>query len=235
MTKTTTTQELDANIPESAVSTRSQSGVNLSYLTGAYVINRLNQVLGQGNWAYKIDQLKPVFEGKITQASGKEVFTVSYTAMCSLIANIDGKTVEFTDVGFGDGTDARNPGKGHELASKEAATDALKRAAKNLGISMGLGLYFKGEEYVGEAEPTNVTPLKTKAAPAEAPKAAPKRKAPTRDLVKAAFNVLQSQGKVTAPDFKAKFLNNRKVDELDDAAIETAFNQIKTNFPDLAL
>jgi recombination DNA repair RAD52 pathway protein len=61
----------------------------------------------------------------------------------------------YGDVGYGDGSDKTNPGKAHELAAKEAVTDALKRCAKNLGMSMGLALYDKTQENVDEGSGTH--------------------------------------------------------------------------------
>ena len=163
--KTELQGKLDQNIPASAVEKRSGGGgKELSYLTGAYVINRLNEVLGQGNWGYTLKSLTKTFEGKIIQGFKKEeVVTVSYIAQLVFEANIEGKRAFFEEIGYGDGTDKTNPGKAHELATKEAVTDALKRAAKNLGISFGLGLYFKSEEYVDETplEVTSGTDAKT--------------------------------------------------------------------------
>lgn len=157
MTKSETQITLDSNIPKDVIETREQAGRTLSYLATWYVIDRLNQVLGQGNWGYQIKQLDKVFEGTIQQSSG-EVFTTSYTAQVALFATIENKTVIFTEVGYGDGTDRKSQGKAHELATKEAVSDALKRGAKNLGRSMGLALYDKTQEYVGTvANPTTTS------------------------------------------------------------------------------
>lgn len=112
-------EQLDEQIPESAVETREQSGKKLSYLSGQYVINRLNKVLGQGNWEYQIYELNKVFEGTIAQYSG-EAFTTSYIAQVQLRADINGKEVRFVEVGYGDGADKKSAGKAHELATKEA-------------------------------------------------------------------------------------------------------------------
>lgn len=150
--KTELQKTLDQNIPESAVEKRSGGGgKELSYLTGAYVINRLNEVLGQGNWGYTIRSLTKTYEGTVIQGYKKEeYFATSYIAQLLFEASIDGKRAFFEEIGYGDGTDKSSPGKAHELATKEAVTDALKRAAKNLGISFGLGLYFKSGEYIDE-------------------------------------------------------------------------------------
>lgn len=140
--------DLDAKIPASAVSERSQAGVVLSYLEGHYVIDRMNKVFGQGNWQYKLVSLQKVFEGTVGTAD-KARYCTSYVASVSLSARYpDGSTTEFLDVGYGDGSDKTNPGKAHELAVKESVTDGLKRCAKNLGMSMGLALYDKEQTNV---------------------------------------------------------------------------------------
>lgn len=140
---------LDDQIPASAVSQREGgSGRMLDYLEGQYVINRLNQVLGQGNWSYKTQSLNLVHSGKITDKYGKEKHTVHYIAQVELVANLEDRQIVFSDVGYGDGFDKENIGKAHELAVKEAVTDAVKRCAKNLGQSMGLALYDKTKQNV---------------------------------------------------------------------------------------
>jgi recombination DNA repair RAD52 pathway protein len=51
-------------------------------------------------------------------------------------------STEFSDVGFGDAVDySGSTISVQELAMKEAVSDAVKRALKNLGDQFGLGLY----------------------------------------------------------------------------------------------
>jgi recombination DNA repair RAD52 pathway protein len=236
---------LDANIPEDAVETRDGGGRKLSYLSGAYVIKRMNEVFGQGNWEYQIDSLTKVFEGEVEQRSGK-VFATSYIAEVRLRAYLSGRgnegkwfeATEFMDVGYGDGTDRTNPGKAHELAVKEAVTDGIKRAAKNLGISMGLGLYFKDGQYVG-AEEEVAQPVgnesrseKKNSVPLEQPTQA-KTNPVAKSSIKSAFAVLKSQGKSTPEEFKAKYLENKKVDDLNDDQAQLAWKKITTDFKEL--
>ncbi len=226
---------LNSNIPEQFVEQREawKNGPKLSYLSGAYVINRLNEVLGQGNWGYQIKSMIKVHEGVIQQ-SGVESFTTSYVTTISFGANIDGKIASFEDVGYGDGTDKKSAGKAHELAVKEAVTDGIKRCAKNLGISMGLGLYFKSGEYVDEE--VVVKPAK---AVTQAPAAAPKQevKAPAqataktatdsvadssnpsakpsdtkipRQTLKSYFSVLRAKNAINQLDFAVNYLGSDK-------------------------
>ncbi len=237
-----TRKNLDAQIPAEAVTTREsyKGGPKLSYLTGAYVINRLNEILGQGNWSYGIEEMTKVFEGKIEQYSG-EAFTVSYISRIWFNADIDGRRSSFTEVGYGDGTDKKSPGKAHELATKEAVTDGLKRAAKNLGISMGLGLYFKSGEYVDEQNEKN-EPTKreeTKANPEAPKKSSTKNTKPDakifKEQIKSSFAVLQAQKKITKEDFIKTYLNGGKTDDLTDQAVTEVLGKLKENFPELGL
>lgn len=138
-------KELDADIPASAVASRDAGqGRKLSYLTGWYVIDRLNKVLGIGNWAYGSDVML-LFADKVG-----DKFSVHYSAKVRFVVTIGTVQTEFIDYGYGDGSDKYNIGKAHELAIKEAVTDGIKRCAKNLGMSMGLALYDKDQEHVAD-------------------------------------------------------------------------------------
>lgn len=144
-------KDLDAKIPREAISTREAgNGRRLDYLSGYYVIDRLNKVLGPGNWAYEADS-HLVHQGIVPSRSG-DTHSVHYLSKVRLVVTIGGKPTEFRDYGYGDGTDKTNPGKAHELAVKESVTDGLKRCAKNLGMSFGLALYSKDQENVDEGQ-----------------------------------------------------------------------------------
>lgn len=160
-------EELNQKIPRDAVMQREGSGgKSFSYLAGHYVIDRMNQVFGQGNWSYLTEECKCVHSGAI-EAYGKTTHTVHYIAKVAVQVKIGELVSTFSDVGYGDGSDKTNIGKAHELAAKEAATDALKRACKNLGMSMGLALYSKDQENVADEDEA------PKAVAQAAPKAAP--------------------------------------------------------------
>jgi DNA repair and recombination protein RAD52 len=145
-------KKLNEKIPRDAISLREGgSGKKLSYLEGWYVIDRMNEVFGQGNWAYDVSEMRLVREGEIEGYGGKKSYSTHYVAKGRLVVDFgDGIKTEFTDYGYGDGSDKANPGKAHELAVKEAATDAFKRCARNLGMSMGLALYDKTQENVSD-------------------------------------------------------------------------------------
>lgn len=158
--------KLDAKIPREVIAEREGGGKRkLSYLEGWYVISRLNEVLGQGNWAYQTEQMNLVFAGEVGDKQ-----TVHYIAKVVLeVRGLGEMPVYFSDYGYGDGSDKYNIGKAHELAVKEAVTDGIKRCAKNLGMSMGLALYDKTQENVEDAE----EPAKPRAV-AQGPKPAAK-------------------------------------------------------------
>lgn len=137
---------LDEPMPSRVVKERQGGGRTLSYVDTFYVINRLNQVFGNGLWSYEVNLTKS-WEGT-AEVKGKSSFAVGYLAMCTLrVGPCGAPYCTITDVGSGDGTDPFPP-KAHESAAKEAATDALKRCAKSLGLSMGLALYDKEQEHV---------------------------------------------------------------------------------------
>lgn len=239
-------QELDSNIPRDVISERDAGfgGKKLSYLEGWYVIDRLNKVFGQGNWSYSLGDLIKTFEGEV---NGRNY--VSYIAKVQLSLAVPNSTdiTVFTDVGFGDGQDKSNPGKAHELAVKEAVTDGIKRCAKSLGMSMGLALYDKTQEFVDDAKPTE---SKQNAATADAKdvresKATGKTPAKKADVKKAVVREialrLRDLNKLTLQDFKDKFLisfapavgANIKIDDLTEQQAETLYTTLKQEYPDV--
>lgn len=145
---------LDEKIPRDVVKQREGGGGrSFSYLEGHYVIARLNEIFGNGGWSYTTKHLEKAHTGMVKDKYNNEVHTAHYIAMVELV--VPGLNAVYGDVGYGDGSDKQNPGKAHELAAKEAVTDALKRCAKNLGMSMGLALYDKTQENVSDGDGTS--------------------------------------------------------------------------------
>lgn len=145
---------LDEKIPRSVVEQRDGGGGrSLSYLTAHYVIDRLNQVFGHMNWTKEIKEVKEVVN---TTSRGQ---FPAYIVKVRLTVSIPGEEGSFTCVakeayGYGNDKSGQNA---HELAIKEAVSDALKVAAKDFGMSMGLALYDKEQVNVEEEEPKPVT------------------------------------------------------------------------------
>jgi len=144
---------LDADIPRSVIEQREGGGAKkLSYLPGWHVINEMNKIFGPDGWSYDVTELRCVHSGEIVGKYGP-LQSASYVATVQLFVQFPdtGSAKRLTDVGFGNGTDKSDPGKPHELATKEAVTDAIKRCAKSLGMSLGLGLYTKTDDYIEDA------------------------------------------------------------------------------------
>lgn len=124
------------------------------YLEGWHVINEMNRVFGFDGWSYKIDLSRDALtEG--TDSKGNAQWQAAYTCICTLTVG----DVTRQDVGFGSGF-AKMIGDAVEGATKEAATDALKRAARTFGNIFGLALYDKARTNV-QAPPPEPVPTIT--------------------------------------------------------------------------
>lgn len=125
-----------------------KSGVELIYLPVSEVINRLNRVLGVDNWSFEIISVE---RDTIDQDE--------IVAHVSLTVNIGGKTV--IKHGFG-GISVKRSKKDNRPVDlgndfKGAVSDALKKAAQNLGIGLYLARSADALE-IEEAMQSNVEP-----------------------------------------------------------------------------
>jgi hypothetical protein len=132
---------LQAPIPTAAVTQREQAGQTLDYVEGWWVINRMNEIFGNGEWGSELVTLEHVTT--IEAQAGK--FDVTYRA----IVRLTGPFQTQTGVGFASNRSSK-VGDAHEGAGKSAETDALKRAAVKLGLQLGLALYEKPNKQTGE-------------------------------------------------------------------------------------
>lgn len=128
-----------------------QFGPKGDYIEGWHAINELNRVFGFDGWSYTIELSRDALaEGK--DSKGNVQWQAAYTCICTLTA----AGVTRQDVGFGSGF-AKGIGDAIEGATKEAVTDALKRAARTFGNIFGLALYDKTRVNVcapGQEAPT---------------------------------------------------------------------------------
>jgi DNA repair and recombination protein RAD52 len=123
------------------------------YLEGWHVINELNRVFGFDGWSYMInltrDSLEQIEVEKTDYRTKEKVkepqWQAAYTCVCTLTI---GATVR-QDVGFGSGF-AKMISDAVEGATKEAATDSLKRCARTFGNIFGLALYDKSRTNVAD-------------------------------------------------------------------------------------
>ena len=238
-----TKAKLNAKIPRDVISQRKGFGnTTLSYLEGWYVVARLNEVLGQGNWQYTT-KLDKVNEKRIKNARGLEVRAVAYSAIVTLVVNVAGKEAVFQDVGVGKGQETDNELMADESAMKEAVTDGLKRAARNLGMSMGLALYDKTEENIDDTpspstKETNTSHQQTEAkrAPdADVPTGTTRSpKKPVRDSVEKALrtyiSVASKLGKTTTEEV-IKYLKEKtgkeKIADINEEELNSMYQHFK--------
>ena len=144
--------ELKGSLSSQVVKQREQSGRKLSYVEGWWVIREMNRIFGFDAWNQEVIEIKCVnqVERKIGRQQ-KDGWGVSYVARVKL--NVGGVSRE--GVGAGHGIDA-DLGLAHESAIKEAATDAMKRAAMTFGNPFGLALYDKDQRAVEDAPPSQM-------------------------------------------------------------------------------
>lgn len=139
---------LNAPLRSSVVSTRNQSGRDLSYIEGYHAINEANRIFGFDNWDVVTEEVALVCEVKVEIGAKKTPgVEVGYRARVHVFA---GGSVRVQH-GFGTGR-ASNPMAAHELAIKEAETDALKRALRTFGNQFGNALYDKEQRQVVDDE-----------------------------------------------------------------------------------
>ena len=115
------------------------SGVKLDYLEAWYVIQEANRIFGFDGWDRKtvrLEQIGDVHETK--DKYGKIRYKVGYRATVSV--RVGGIVREGSGFGNGIGPDLVDV---HELALKEAESDAMKRAFATFGNPFGLALYDK--------------------------------------------------------------------------------------------
>lgn len=133
------------------IKSRKQGGANLSYMEGYAVIEAANRIFGFGNWSGTVLDLSAADLGEHKNKDGKEGWKAAYTCRYKVtVQSLDGlRAISFDDVGFGSGTSYLSLGDAIESATKEAATDAMKRAFRNFGNQFGLALYDKDRKNVG--------------------------------------------------------------------------------------
>ncbi len=123
------------------------------YIEGWHCINELNRVFGFDGWSYTIDLRRDdLREGQ--DSKGNPQWQAAYSCICTLTV---GDTTR-QDVGFGSGF-AKGVGDAIEGATKEAVTDALKRAARTFGNIFGLALYDKTRSNVSAPPPAPVATI----------------------------------------------------------------------------
>lgn len=122
--------------PKHVVKPTGSFGPKGDYIEGWHCINELNRIFGFDGWSYTINMTRD--DLREVEKNGKVQWQAAYTCVCTLRVG----EVTRQDVGFGSGF-AATIGDAIEGATKEAVTDALKRAARTFGNPFGLALYDK--------------------------------------------------------------------------------------------
>jgi len=124
------------------VAKRSGGGRQLSYLEAWDVKAHLNRIFGFLNWSADVIESSLAFEEK----NEKGQWHIGYKVTLRLSISGSGDewlrtTYTEAAVGF---ASLPSRGEAHDMAIKTAESDALKRAAINMGTQFGLSLYNNG-------------------------------------------------------------------------------------------
>jgi recombination DNA repair RAD52 pathway protein len=110
-----------------------------NYIEAQQAMREANRAF-EYEWSYSINDMALV-QNELKAKSGDANIKLNYIGYtCKVIVTVDDISRE--GYGFGQGTD-RDLGKAHESATKEAESDALKRALRSFGDIFGLALYDK--------------------------------------------------------------------------------------------
>lgn len=130
-------EQLLRPLNESRVAKRGQAGRQLSYLEAWDVKAHLIRIFGFGGWSADVTEATLAFEEK----NEKGMWNVGYKVTLALV--IHSLRCSYTEAAVGSATLPQR-GEAHDMAIKTAESDALKRAAINLGTQFGLSLYNDG-------------------------------------------------------------------------------------------
>lgn len=132
-------QQLLKPLNEARVAKRQQAGRNLSYLEAWDVRAHLNRIFGFLNWSAEVLTADLAFEEK----NEKGQWNVGYKVVLQLTVGHYPTTASYTEAAVGSASLPQR-GEAHDMAIKSGESDALKRAAMNLGTQFGLSLYANG-------------------------------------------------------------------------------------------
>jgi hypothetical protein len=132
-------QALLADLSASRVAKRSQAGRSLSYLEAWDVRATLNRIFGFLGWSADVLSSELVFEEK----NEKGQWNVGYKVTLKLSIFDSYSAATYTEAAVGSASLPQR-GDAHDTSLKSASSDALKRAAMNIGTAFGLSLYNDG-------------------------------------------------------------------------------------------
>lgn len=122
-----------------------RDGKGFSHVEAYEIRAHLNRIFGFARWSEEVVKQELVFE---TEGVGKKgpAWTVCYRSVVMLTLYApDGKYLAtYTEGAMGDASNQPSRADAHDLALKTSQSQALKRAAVNLGDQFGLSLYNGG-------------------------------------------------------------------------------------------
>jgi hypothetical protein len=121
------------------VAKRSQGGKSLSYLEAWDVKAHLNRIFGFTGWSWSVTDTQMVFEQTVLGKNGGEQWSVGW----KVVGTLEVAGARYSEAAIGSSSQPSR-GDAHDMAIKTAESDALKRAAINLGDQFGLSLYNNG-------------------------------------------------------------------------------------------
>lgn len=130
-------EQLLKPLNESRVARRQMAGRNLSYLEAWDVKAHLIRIFGFGGWDWTVESADLAYEDH----NDKGQWQVGYKVIGRL--SIPTIPCQYTEAAIGSASLPQR-GEAHDMAIKTAESDALKRAAINLGTQFGLSLYDNG-------------------------------------------------------------------------------------------
>ena len=135
---------LENTLDPSVVANRKQGGSQVAYIQAWHAIAEANRIFGFDGWMRETVEMRLVQEGDTIIGKGKSYekpgFKVSYVARVKVSVFAGDRTIVREGTGAGHGIDA-DVGQAHESATKEAESDAMKRALMMFGNPFGLALY----------------------------------------------------------------------------------------------
>lgn len=160
---------LHPEIQQSRIANRSQSGKTFSYVEAWDIRRTLIRAFGFGGFSAEVVDARLMFEEQVPKNNGGTNWSVAYLVTVRLtIHGIDDIATELGDVerdaiytesAVGEWS-MPSRADAHDNAVKTGTSDALKRAAINLGTQFGLSLYAKttGDVVVRTADTDDATP-----------------------------------------------------------------------------
>lgn len=122
--------------PNRVAQRKGGGGRSLSYLEAWDVKAHLTRVFGFGEWSWDVTAADLMYEEK-----GDRNWEVGYRVIGTLKIHATGAT--YTEAAVG-GAALPQRSEAHDMAVKTGESDAIKRAAINLGDQFGLSLYNNG-------------------------------------------------------------------------------------------